>query len=115
MPADAIQIATHKVKWDLEYQTRHKIELGAAKDLSEQMQKKIVTTTKRICRALGVDGYCRVDFRLTDAGELYFLEANPNPDIAYTEAFPSAAEKAGMSYHDLLQRIVTMGIRRAKI
>jgi D-alanine-D-alanine ligase len=56
----------------------------------------------------------RIDFRLNDEGQLYFLEANPNPDIAEEEEFASAAKEVGMDYVDLLQRIVNLGIRRAE-
>jgi D-alanine-D-alanine ligase len=56
----------------------------------------------------------RIDFRLHESGELYFLEANPNPDIGEGEEFAGAAKTAGMSYPDLLQKIVNLGIRRAE-
>ena len=56
----------------------------------------------------------RIDYRLDDEGRLYFLEANPNPDIAEEEEFASAARAAGIDYLALLQKIVNLGIRRAE-
>jgi D-alanine-D-alanine ligase len=45
-------------------------------------------------------------------GRLHFLEANPNPEIAREEEFASAAEAAGLSYESLIQRILSLGLRR---
>jgi D-alanine-D-alanine ligase len=39
------------------------------------------------------------------------LEANPNPQIAKGEDFAASAEKAGVSYDALLQRILNLGLR----
>jgi D-alanine-D-alanine ligase len=113
LPDDALRIATRKAKWDLAYQKKHGIDHGRARRLGDALERRIADTARRICRRLGIDGYARIDFRLADDGELYFLEANPNPDIADREEFASAAAAAGMSYLALLQRIVSLGIRRS--
>ena len=44
----------------------------------------------------------------------YFIEANPNPEIAKSEEFATAALHDGLAYPNLLQRIVALGISRAK-
>ena len=114
LPDDASKIATRKVKWDLEYQEKYKVRIGRAKGLSDEMERRIARLSRRICRRLGTDGCVRIDFRLDDSGRLYFLEANPNPDIAEEEEFASAAKAAGIGYLGLLQKIVNLGIRRAE-
>jgi D-alanine-D-alanine ligase len=114
MPDEAHRIATRKVKWDLAYQKKHGIDHGAAK-LDDVLERRIAETARRVCRRLHIDGYARVDFRLGDDGELYFLEANPNPDIADGEEFSSAAAASGLAYRELLQRLVNLGIRRAAL
>jgi len=114
LPEDAPKIATRKVKWDLAYQEKHDVRIGRAKDLSTEVERRIGALSRRICRQLGTDGCVRIDFRLDESGELYFLEANPNPDIGEGEEFASAAEAAGMSYPELLQKVVNLGIRRAQ-
>src|SRR5215203_3974000 len=68
---------------------------------------------KRIFRTLELDGYARIDFRLSADGIPYFLEANPNPEIASTQEFAHAAVHNGIAYPDLLNRILALGIRRA--
>jgi D-alanine-D-alanine ligase len=114
LPEDAPKIATHKVKWDLDYQKKYDVRIGRANGLSAEMERRIGALSRRICRCLGIDGCVRIDFRLDDSGHLYFLEANPNPDVGEGEEFAGAAEAAGMSYPVLLQKIVNLGIRRAE-
>jgi D-alanine-D-alanine ligase len=50
-----------------------------------------------------------MDFRLRADGELFVLEANANPNISAAEDFAQSALKAGMSYDDLLHRILQLG------
>lgn len=113
MSEGARRIATERVKLDPKYQKRIGVEIGPAKDLSAELQAKIVRYTKRICRTLELDGYCRIDFRLAENGTPYFLEANPNPEIAKSEEFAQAAKHAGLSYRKLLNRILALGLSRA--
>ena len=44
-------------------------------------------------------------------GQVYVLEANPNPQIAHDEDFADSAEKAGYTYKDLLQELLHIGLR----
>ena len=106
-------IATEKVKHDTGYQERRRILHGPAKDLAPELVARIQRTAKRIYRTLDLDGYARIDFRLSAAGVPYFLEANPNPEIAESEEFAAAAKHVGIKYPDLLQRILALGMQRA--
>jgi D-alanine-D-alanine ligase len=106
-------IATEKLKHDLEYQERHGTNVGPAKDLSPQLSSGIQKVAKRIYRTLELDGYARIDFRLSADGTPYYIEANPNPEIAQIEEFAAAARHDGLEYTELLHRIVALGIARA--
>ena len=110
----AHQIATEKVKHDTNYQERVGIVDGPAKGLPPEVADRIQRTAKRIYRTLGLDGYARIDFRLSANGIPYFIEANPNPEIAKSQEFATAARHDGLNYPELLHRILALGIRRAK-
>jgi len=110
-PDGAPLIATARAKHDLGYQKRHGIDQRAAEDLPEGVAAGLEHLAKRIYRTLELTGYARLDFRLRPDGSLYFLEANPNPEIALGEEFASAAQAAGMEYPELLQRIINLGMR----
>jgi D-alanine-D-alanine ligase len=109
LPKDAPVIATDKAKWDPKYQKKVGLNSGPAK-LDEAMGREIERTSKRIYRMLGLTGYARLDYRLTDKRRLYLLEANPNPQIAKNEDFADSAEHVGVKYEELLQKLVTLGL-----
>ena len=111
MPPDAKRIATDRVKWSVKYQKKYGIESGVARDLPEGATERIQHVCKRAYRALELSGYARIDLRLDHAGNVWVIEANPNPQIAKGEDFAASADKVGISYESLLQRIVNLGLR----
>jgi D-alanine-D-alanine ligase len=111
MPPDAKRIATDRVKWSVKYQKKYGIESGTAKDLSTDVAEAIQHLCKRAYRALELSGYARIDLRLDAEGRVWMLEANPNPQIARGEDFAASAEKAGLAYEALLQRLLNLGLR----
>ena len=108
------RIATEKLKYDLKYQERRGVQQGPAKDLAPELRARIHKSAKRICKTLELDGYVRLDFRLSGDGVPYFLEANPNPEIAKIEVFAESALRDGLAYPDLLRRVLALGINRAR-
>jgi D-alanine-D-alanine ligase len=111
MPADARRIATDRVKWSVKYQKKYGIESGPARDLPEADAERIQHACKRAYRALELSGYARIDLRLDEQGAVWVIEANPNPQIAKGEDFAASAEKTGIGYDALLQRIINLGLR----
>jgi D-alanine-D-alanine ligase len=62
---------------------------------------------------LGCSGFARVDLMLDDAsGDLQLLEANAIPGLTDTSLLPLAAEAAGISFEDLIARILELAIAR---
>jgi len=108
---DAPRIATGRIKWDYKYQQQIGLESMAAGDLPDGLDRKIPHLCKRVFRALSLSGYARIDLRLTEAGKVYLLEANPNPQLAYGEDFAESAEHSGMGYEAVLQKILNLGLR----
>ncbi len=111
IPADEPRYASFKAKWDPEYRERWGIHNTFADDLPERVLREIERTAKRVFRVLLMRGYGRIDMRLTPEGNLYVMEANPNPEIAMYEDFAEAARKAGIGYNDLIERITRMALR----
>ncbi|HEY3638121.1 MAG TPA: ATP-grasp domain-containing protein [Rhizomicrobium sp.] len=58
----------------------------------------------------GLRGYARIDFRLDEESRPTILEINPNPCLEREAGFAAAAEKAGLSYANLVERILRVAI-----
>jgi len=114
VPPDEPKIATYKAKWDEEYRKRWGLQNQFAEGLDPAVARDIVETCKHIYRLLTIDGYGRIDLRLTPGNELYFIEANPNPILAADEDFAQSASKGGLSYPQLIERIVRLGATSAR-
>ncbi len=104
------QIATSRVKWDIKYQEKLGIKTCRAIDIAPSIEAKIAKVCKRVYRALSLSGYARLDLRLREDGEVFVIEANPNPNLSYGEDFAESAEEIGLSYEQLLRKIITLGL-----
>jgi len=111
MPEGSRRIATDRVKWSVKYQKKYGIDSGPATELTDAVAQQIQHVCKRAYRALELSGYARIDLRMDAAGNVWVLEANPNPQIARGEDFAASAEKVGLSYEAVLQRIINLGVR----
>lgn len=110
----AAAIATARVKHDPRYQEERGIFQQEATDLPDDVMRRLARTTRRLYHLLNLTGYARIDYRLRQDGELFFLEANPNPEIAPTEEFASAAKAAGIPYPTLLHKLLNLGLSAAE-
>jgi D-alanine-D-alanine ligase len=110
-PRSTRLIATDKVKWSDRYQSQVGVRTEEA-SLGEAQAKKVQGLARKVYSILGLSGYARIDFRMGADGKAHFLEANPNPQLAYGEDFAESADKAGISYESLLQRILNLALSR---
>jgi len=108
--SDGPVIATAKVKWDPAYQKKRGIIYGPAAELPPGIDERIRRICRRTYKVLNLTGYARIDLRMTPEGDLFVLEANPNPDLSYGGEFAESAEIAGISYEELLERIMKLGL-----
>ena len=111
MPDDVAKIATARVKWDRKYQKKHGIDTERAKNLPDGVEQRMAKLSKRVYRALNMSGYARMDMRLSESGRLYVIEANANPNLEYGEDLAESAATVGISFHKLIQRILSLGLR----
>ena len=111
MPEGVHRIATDRVKWSVKYQKKHGIETSAATGLPDGLLDSVQRVAKRVYRTLNMSGYARMDLRMDADGKFYVLEANANPQLAFGEDFAESAERAGLKYEALLQRILNVGLK----
>ncbi len=110
MPEESQKIATERLKWSLAYQKKHGIDSGAA-ELEPASGEAMQELCKRSYRILMMSGYARIDLRLSPEGRAYVIEANPNPQLSKDEDFAQSALAASIKYPDLIQRLLSLGLR----
>ncbi len=111
LPEGAKPIATSKIKWDMGYRAKVGVQTGPAQNLLPGVEDRLRRLCKRVSRILGFCGYARMDFRLCDDGSIFLLECNPNPDLGRYEDYAESALSAHIKYEDLIDRVLTLGLR----
>jgi D-alanine-D-alanine ligase len=81
--------------------------------LGKAMDRKISNLAKKAFRSVGCRDVARIDFRLTDKGEVYFLEINPLPGLSpgFSD-LAILADRSGLGYTNLIRRILSPAIGR---
>lgn len=106
LPAGMPKVAGTEVKWDKESEAYKATKSAPVDDLDEASIERLSETALNVYRTLKLRDYARIDMRLTDKGELYVIEANPNPWLSSNSEFFMAAKKSGRSYADMIEEIV---------
>jgi D-alanine-D-alanine ligase len=82
-------------------------------DLPPAVTAEAQELAMRTYRLLGCSAFARVDLMLDAEGALTVLEANPIPGLTETSLLPQAAEAAGMSFDELVGRILELALSPA--
>ena len=106
LPEGTPKIAGKEVKWDKDTEHYRVTKSAVAEDLDEDVVKRLEDTALSVYQALKLRDYGRIDMRLTNKGEVYVIEANPNPWLSTGAEFHMAARKAGRTYSQLIGEIV---------
>jgi D-alanine-D-alanine ligase len=112
LPKGTPRIAGQDVKFDHDTEAYRMTKSAPAEDLDEDTAQKLQDTALAAYRALKLRDYGRIDMRLNKKGQVYVIEANPNPWLASAAEFTMAAKKAGYSYTEMIEKIVEMARSR---
>jgi D-alanine-D-alanine ligase len=80
--------------------------------LSAEVTRRTLEVALAAFRALGCEGYGRVDFLVDEAGTPYVLEVNTLPGLTETSLLPDIARGVGIAFDDLVEAIVTAALER---
>ncbi len=81
--------------------------------LSQEQTKEVQSLAVLAHKAVGAEVYSRVDFRY-DGKNFYFLEINTLPGMTSTSLVPMSAKAVGMSFEQLVEKIVEISLKKAK-
>jgi D-alanine-D-alanine ligase len=112
LPKGTPKIAGKEVKWETDTEAYKVTKSAPAEDLDESTTKRLSETALSAYQALKLRDYGRIDMRLSKKGEVFVIEANPNPWLASTAEFAMAAKKAGRNYVELIAEIVDLARSR---
>jgi D-alanine-D-alanine ligase len=112
LPEGTPKIAGKEVKWEKDTEHYRVTKSAVAEDLDEKTAEKLSETALAAYQALKLRDYGRIDMRLTPKGEVYVIEANPNPWLSSGAEFHMAARKAGRTYTQLISEIVDLARAR---
>ena len=106
------RFATYRIKNDAAYRTRWRVRYREPR-LGSEVRAAIGNASRAIFAALKLRDYARIDYRLTPENELYFLEANPNPDLT-RHTFGRDRCFAGVPYPELIASITDAALERTR-
>ena len=79
------------------------------RELSDKVRKLAIAAF----RALGCEGLARIDFFLREDGRLVVNEVNTLPGFTNISMYPKVFEAMGVSYSELVDRLIRHGLARA--
>src|SRR3974390_2679337 len=115
LPKGTPRIASYDVKFEKDTEVYKLTKSALAEDLDEKTVAKLTETGRPSYRAVKLRDYGRIDMRLATNGEVYVIEANPNPWLASQQEFAMAAKASGRTYVQLIGEIGELGQRRPLI
>jgi D-alanine-D-alanine ligase len=115
LPKGTPKIASLDVKFEKDTEAYKLTKSAPAEGLDEGTSTRLSETALAAYRAVKLRDYGRIDMRLSAKGEVYVIEANPNPWLASTQEFAMSAKKSGRSYTQLIAEIVDMAMARYAI
>lgn len=107
-----IEIAPKQGFYDYKnkYQAGSTVETCPA-DLNAADTSRMQEMAEQVFEALRMKNYARMDFMMSESGEIYCLEANALPGMTPTSLLPQEAAAMGISFEDLCEKILSYAVR----
>jgi D-alanine-D-alanine ligase len=112
LPKGVPRIASQDVKFEKDTEAYKLTKSAIAEDLDEETEARLTETAIKAYRAVKLRDYGRIDMRLSSKGDVYVIEANPNPWLSSGQEFAMAARKSGLSYTQMIGEIVELAMAR---
>ena len=115
-PSDRPRIASWEAKWGDEGDARgaefEGTESVFPEDLPDELRDRMQKAAVDAFHALRLRDYARIDMRVTEGGDIYLIEVNPNCYLEAKSEFARAAERDGIAYDALIAQIVELAAAR---
>jgi D-alanine-D-alanine ligase len=112
LPPEYPKIVTYNAKW-MEGTAEYIGTVGTCPaKLSEEVEQSVREVALKSYKLMEIRDYARVDIRLDRSNIPFVLEVNPNPDISQDTGFVRSAKTAGMTFEDMIAKIVETALER---
>jgi len=112
-PLPVVEIKPKDGYYDYEHKyTKGMTEYFCPADIPEKLAKEIQEKSLIAHTSLKCSVYSRVDFRLNSKGEYFCLEVNTLPGMTELSLVPKSAQGAGLSFSELLNRIIELSLNK---
>jgi D-alanine-D-alanine ligase len=88
------------------------VDLICPADLPDEVVHRVRDLAARTFEAFGCEGLARVDFFVTDDGDVLVNEINTMPGFTPVSMYPRMWQATGLSYSDLVDRLVRLALAR---
>ena len=113
LPSGYPKIVTYNAKW-MEGTPEYDGTVGTCPaKLEPNVEKRVREVALHAYQLMDIRDYARVDMRLDASNTPYVLEVNPNPDISNDAGFARSARTAGMTFDDMIVKIVETALERS--
>lgn len=101
--------------YDAKYIDQNGAETTIPAQLPEAIKQQINTLAKKAYTALNASGFARIDFFVTDSGEVFINEINTLPGFTNISMYPKMWEASGINYSNLISKIIELGLEQNKM
>jgi len=113
LPSGYPKIVTYNAKW-VEGTPEYDGTVGTCPaQLDPAVEQRVREIALRSYQLMEIRDYARVDIRLDASNSPFVLEVNPNPDISCDAGFARSARTAGLTFDDMIVRIVETALERS--
>jgi D-alanine-D-alanine ligase len=114
-PLPIVEAKPKQEEYFFDFEARYEIgktDYACPADLPEDITARAQELAVSTYRLLGCYGFARVDMMLPEDGEPQVLEAQAIPGLTETSLYPQAAEAAGISFDELVGRLVELALKK---
>lgn len=121
LPPASYRFDTSDRRWDIyDYELKNEksdsVSVETPADVTDAVRQKLESTTQEVVNALGIRDLARVDFRLTEYDEIFFIEVNALPSLEPGASLYESAKLVGIeTVEDALDRVIQSAIERQGI